>query len=545
MSLLDVIVSYLFRRDQRNSYVRAIAHERASRPSVRSRAAAIAEAKESLADRHALTFGTLPDGSDLQVSRAVAFMSALVVGAVGSGKTRLLVGLLLDLLNEWIRQLGTKPSASLGFHLELSDPKFETFDLLRKHLAALWLKSNDEIRERLASVVRVIDWSRTHVTPFAPFDLGPESRLSAAYLAHLRTDVMVQSSRSTYTEPMKQLLFMLHWMLVELRFPPNYRFAVRFMHEEPFRRRILERVPEPDVRYFFEHFDVTTARATRDGVLRRIQSDQAFPEVRYSIGIPPAAIERLAIVRSAPLTLGNYACTMTLPLSKGLERASWRLTDLLIDAPRRDTSVPMWVVLEEAIIQLLGSADLAEALMAALRTLRSVRTGIVLLGQDVANALPAHVLRNILLNTRWIAGFQCREESHIFYPHVVYDGDDPRSETERQREFQREMQSLPRQHYQLLVKGHAALPLRAATVPDPATVAGVDDEEELLEVFAREFAPRSMVPVTRAAEFIAEWERDVVDHVDVPLPKARPAHAGAIKSIADLKKYFDDEEGDV
>ena len=130
MSLLDVIVSYLFRREQRNSYVRAIAHERASRPSVRSRAAAIAEAKESLADRHALTFGTLPDGSDLRVSRAVAFMSALVVGAVGSGKTRLLVGLLLDLLNEWIRQLGTKPSAPLGFHLELSDPKFETFDLL-------------------------------------------------------------------------------------------------------------------------------------------------------------------------------------------------------------------------------------------------------------------------------------------------------------------------------------------------------------------------------------------------------------------------------
>ena len=172
---------------------------------------------------------------------------------------------------------------------------------------------------------------------------------------------MVQSSRSTYTEPMKQLLFMLHWMLVELRFPPNYRFAVRFMHEESFRRRILERVPEPDVHYFFEHFDVTTARATRDGVLRRIQSDQAFPEIRYSIGIPPTALERLAIVRSAPLTLGNYACTMTLPLSKGLERASWRLTDLLIDAPRRDTSVPMWVVLEEAIIQQMEEISDEEA----------------------------------------------------------------------------------------------------------------------------------------------------------------------------------------
>lgn len=544
MSLLDAIVTYLFRREQHESYVRALAHERKRRPKPRSRAAANDEARRGLDATDALTFGTLPDGTALRVARPIAFMSALVVGAVGSGKTRLLVALLLDLLREWMRQLATHPATPLGFHLELSDPKFETYDLLRKHLAALWKTSGDRTRERLVAAVRVIDWSRTHVTPFAPFDNPRDSRLSNAYLAHLRTDVMVQSSRATYTEPMRQLLFMLHWLMVELRFPPNYRFAVRFMHEEPFRRSILARVPEPDVRYFFEHFEVTTARATRDGVLRRIQGDQAFPEVRYSIGIPPAALERLAIVRSAPLTLGNYACTMTLPLSKGLERAAWRLTDILIDAPRRDISVPMWIVQEEAIIQLLGSPDLAEALMAALRTLRSVRTGIVLLGQDVANALPAHVLRNILLNTRWIAGFQCREEAQIFYPHVVFDADDTRSEGERQRDFQREMQGLPRQHFQLLVKGHAALPLRAPTVPDPTTVAGVHDEEELLEIFAREFAPQSMVAVSRAADLIGEWERDVVDHVEVPMPASRPAASAPIRSLADLKKYFDTDEKD-
>lgn len=545
MNLLDAIVTFLFRREQRGNYVRALAHERTRRLPTRSRAAAMSEARGALDAPDALTFGDLPDGTHLRIARSIAFMSALIVGAVGSGKTRLLLGLILDLLREWLRQLATSPAAPLGFHFELSDPKFETYDQLRKHLAALWLKSDDAAREQLVSAVRVIDWSRTHVTPFAPFDNRPESRLSSAYLAHLRTDVMVQSSRATFSEPMKQLLFMFHWLLTELRLPPSYRFAVRFMHDETFRRRILARVPEPDVRYFFENFELTTARATRDGLLRRIQGDQAFPEVRYSIGIPPAALERLAIVRSAPLTLGNYACTMTLPLSKGLERASWRLTDLLIDAPRRDARVPMWIVLEEAIVQLLGSADLAEALMAALRTLRSVRTGIVLLGQDVANALPAHVFRNVLLNTRWIAGFQCREEAQIFYPHVVFDADDPRSEGERQREFMRDMQALPRQHYQLLVKGQAALPVRAPTVPDPASVAGVEDEEELIEIFAREFTPRSMIAVDHAAKLIAEWERDVVDHGDVPEAPARsPASSAPIRSLADLKKYFATEEDD-
>jgi len=544
MNILDAIVTYLFRREQHENYVRALALERTRRPARRSRAAAFEEARTGLDAPDALTFGTLPDGSPLRVARSIAFMSALIVGAVGSGKTRLLVALLLDLLGEWLRQLVSNPAASLDFHFELSDPKFETYDVLRKHLAALWKTSNDRTRERLVSAVRVIDWSCTHVTPFAPFDNPRDSRLSNAYLAHLRTDVMVQSSRATYTEPMRQLLFMFHWLCVELRFPPNYRFALRFMHEDGFRRSILSRVPEPDVRYFFEHFDVTTARATRDGVLRRIQGDQAFPEVRYSIGIPPAALDRLSIVRSAPLTLGNYACTMTLPLSKGLERAAWRLTDLLIDAPRRDTSVPLLIAQEEAIIQLLGSPDLSEALMAALRTLRSVRTGIVLLGQDVANALPAHVLRNILLNTRWIAGFQCREEAQIFYPHNVFDSDDARSESERLRDFQREMQGLPRQHFQLLVKGHASLPLRAPTVPDPTTVAGVDDDEELLDIFTREFAPTSMIPVTRAAELIAEWERDVVDHVEVPTPATRSATATPIRSLTDLKKYFDTDADD-
>ena len=71
MSLLDAIVTYLFRREQHESYVRALAHERKRRPKPRSRAAAIDEARRGLDAADALTFGTLPDGTALRIARPI------------------------------------------------------------------------------------------------------------------------------------------------------------------------------------------------------------------------------------------------------------------------------------------------------------------------------------------------------------------------------------------------------------------------------------------------------------------------------------------
>jgi len=523
------------------SYGRALANERSRiLEAPMTRDIAYDGARRRLDGAQALTFGTLPNGDVIRVRRALALMSALVLGATGAGKTRFLLSLLLEPLRTIIDELrvGAHAHREVSVELELIDPKFETFDLFRKYIAALWLTANDAGRELLARSVRVVDWSRDRVTPLAPFD-NHFADISNAYLAHLRTDVTVRASGHAYTDSMRQLAYMFNWMLVEMRFPPSYRFAVKFMHDPAFRASILARVPEPEVRYYFENFDTTVPRQTRDAFLRRVQYGTSFPELRASY-VPPAALDRLGLMREAPITLVNTACTTTLPKTLGYERGAWRTMDVLCAAPRRDPRRPKSLIIEEALDFLSDpAAEHAEALATGLRTLRSVNMGTILLGQDVSNALPSNVVRNILLNTTWIAGFRAREDAQIFWPHVVHDPADRRSEAARRDAFFRDVAGMARQHYLLLVKGEPALPLRAPDVVDPSALAGTTDDA-LLDVFACEIASKSMLPNATALKLIEEWEADVVEKTAVPPAPASTAKKAkaAIKSIVDLKKFF-------
>jgi hypothetical protein len=527
------------------SYARALVNERprlADAPI--SREVAYERARKRLAGPHAQTFGTLPNGDPVQVRRALAVMSALVLGATGAGKTRFLLSLLLDPVRQVIEDLRTNPRAhrDLTIELELIDPKFETYDLFRKYIAALWLGATAEGRELLERSVRVVDWSVGWVTPFAPFD-NHFTEISNAYLSHLRTDVTVRTSGHAYTDSMRQLAYMFNWLSIELRFPPSYRFAVRFMHDAEYRASILARVPEPEVRYYFDNFDTTIPRQTRDGFLRRVQYATSFPQLRASY-VPPADIERLGLIREAPITLANTACTTAMPKALGYERGAWQTTDCLCSAPRRDTRRPKQLVIEEAAEFLKDpDAEHADATAAGLRTLRSVNMGIVLAAQDFSNALPTSVVRNVLLNTSWIAGFRVREDAQIFWPHVVADPADRRPDSARRDGFFRDMASMARQHYMLLVKGEPALPLRAPDVADPSKVAGVLDDE-LVEVFNREIASKSMLPTSTAMGLIAKWEAEVVEKASIAPPPAKKKGKAAIGSLADLKKFFagDDEE---
>jgi hypothetical protein len=519
------------------SYARAISNERSRiLEAPVTREVAYDGARRRLEGPESLTFGTLPNGDTVRVRRPLALMSALVLGATGAGKTRFLLSLLMQPLRQTIEALRTNAHAprEVSVELELIDPKFETFDLFRKYIAALWLTANDAGRELLQRSVRVIDWSRDRVTPLAPFD-NFFADISNAYLAHLRTDVTVRASGHAYTDSMRQLAYMFNWLLVELRFPPSYRFAVKFMHDPAFRAEILARVPEPEVRYYFENFDTTVPRQTRDAFLRRVQYGTSFPELRASY-VPPAALDRLGLLREAPITLVNTACTTTLPKALGVERGAWRTMDVLCAAPRRDPRRPKSLVIDEAL-EFMGDPDAehTEALATGLRTLRSVNMGTVLLGQDVSNALPSTVLRNILLNTTWVAGFRAREDAQIFWPHVVHDPADRRTDAARRDAFSRDMAGMARQHYLLLVKGEPALPLRAPDVTDPAVLAGVSDDA-LLETFNREIAVRSMLPNATALKLIEEWEADVVEKAAIP-PAPKKAK-GTIKSIVDLKKFL-------
>lgn len=163
--------------------------------------------------------------------------------------------------------------------------------------------------------------------------------------------------------------------------------------------------------------------------------------------------------------------------------------------------------------------------------------GTILLGQDVSNALPGPVVRNILLNTTWVAGFRAREDAQIFWPHVVHDPADRRTESARRAAFFRDVAGMARQHYLLLVKGEPTLPVRAPDVADPAVLAGVSDDE-LLDIFNREIAVRSMLPNATALKLIEAWEADVVERTVVPPVTASKKAKGTIKSIVDLKKFL-------
>lgn len=533
MNLLDL----LFARQKKVSYGRALAYERhRNANATRSQRETFAEAARQLAGGDGVPFGELPDGGLVELDTAIAFASALVIGATGSGKTRFVLGLIVHAL----RRLFELPDSSgvthapLDFELELVDPKQETYDLATQFVAALWLVADERMKERIARAVRIIDWSADAVSPIAPFD-NAGGEVSNAYLAFLRNDVAIQASPQSYTEGLRQASFMFDRFLVDRRFPPNYRFAVRFFGEETYRARMLEDVSDPDVRAYFRDAAHTLPRQTREALLRRIQSDMAFPEVRLSMGIPPADLDRILPRSVAQITLGNYGCTMALPLAKGKERASYRLIDVLLAAPRRNRARRGLVIIDESPMLLSGSSELTQPLSEAARTLRSVGMGIVFCAQDFANALPSQMVRTLMLNTRWWAIFQSREEASWIYPHVVPSPTDAGlGEAERQRAFLRSVHGLAAQHYYLLAKGSVSLPLRALDVPEPHRFVRGHSAEMLRATFRREIGSRSLIASSVATNLIAKWEAEVVDQAQSPPTAVRPTRAAPARSLSDL-----------
>jgi len=532
------------RGHQRASYRRALAHERQRRLALtpESEASVFRRVRDQLAsDKGAVSFGSLPNGDVVRIDDRIALMSALVSGATGSGKTRFLLSYLFAYVDRLLSAAAPPTHHSFKFELELIDPKRETFDLFAQHLAALWLDADDAGKERVANAVRVIDWSREAVAPMAPFD-NAAGEVSNTYLAFIRTDVAVQVSPQSFSEPLRQAYFMLNRALVDLRFPPNYAFTAHFLSDAAYRSRILGKVSDADIRHYFESLDHTMPRQTREALLRRIQADLGFDEVRLSTGIPPADLDELLPRRTTPIVIGNYGCTLALPLAKAKERASYRLIDVLMAAPRRNPTSRGLVVLDEAPMLLSGSTELAEPLTEAARTLRSVGMGLVFAAQDFSHALPTSVVRTLQLNTRWWAVFQSREDAEWMYPHFVQPVGRDMSEGERHRTFRRQMAGLPPQQFFLLVKGQPALPLRAKDLADPAESAG-NSADELRAVFRREIASRSLIPAKVAAERIARWEAAVLGREEVQPPqRGTPVRRRRASGLRDLVQQLEGGE---
>ncbi|MCK6682056.1 MAG: hypothetical protein L6R30_06510 [Thermoanaerobaculia bacterium] len=496
-----------------------------------------AETLGLLRDKEMLRLGTLPDRRPLDVSLAIIMLTGLLLGASGSGKTRFLLSLILAAL-KW--SLGLKPAEGTGperliVHDEVSDTKGETIDETKKHLAALYLESGDEFREKLARSVRLLEWSRDAVSPSAPFD-NASGATSDAFLADLRTSIEIAVSSQTYTDSVRQALFMLRRLLIAKRFPPNYRYCQRLLSDPAFRIRQLDGVSDPDVRAYFAQLDDILPRQTAEALLRRIQHGLSFPEIKLSIGMPPAVLDRLLPKADPLLTLGNFGPGMRLPPSKAREQASQRIVDYLLDAPRRGGSGYRRLVIEEAAAFLTTAGELIEPLANAARTLRSFKTGIVYVAQDFENALPKSLVETVTLNSSWWAMFQSRREGEWIAPYAV----DAEEGAKGRAAFVEHVRALPRQHLYFYAKRGKALYARALDVVAPEERTG-KSADELREIFQTKIAVHSLIPVAVAQSAIEQWEAEVVDQPAAPSPTSRPKRRPP-KGIADLLTDMEDAD---
>jgi len=518
------VTEFVLKLFEKRNRERALQYERDRKAQATVSVASVyADALRRLKRDPQISMGHLrPSRERIDVAEDIALAHAVVVGSTGSGKTRFLLGFLLEQLQRALRARNAGVR-ELGFETEIVDVKSETALLLQQYIAGLWVSADDETRDVLSGAVYTIDWTRDYITPSAPYD-NRDQVVSDAYKAHLLTDTTIEASRQVYSEPLRQLLYLWTWLLIDLRFPANFAFAERFFRDEAFRRRILAKVGSSEVRQYFGAMDTVVARQTQDAFLRRLHGDLSFPENRYAVGVPPEDIAGLARADAAQLVVGNFGCSNVLPLSLGLSRATWRAINLLLDAPRRRGRTPKTVVFEELALLLSASTEMQDILSTSLRTLRSVKVNLVLASQDLASSLPKNFVRNIVLNTRWSATFQSRsDEAELLFPHVVFDSMDARSSSQRRLEFLRDIQTMPRQAFWLAVKGgFPALPARSLDLPDPGVFAGGRTDEELTDIYAREIGRRSMLSTKNAAEYIAAWEARIVGREEVDPIKARP-----------------------
>jgi hypothetical protein len=493
------------------------------------------KALAALAATRALRLGFVENGDELRVGLDTADRHNVILGATGSGKTRAIIDRFLQRAALGLRA---------GFECELFDPKTETFIELKKHIAAWWLASDDATREEIARAVHVIDWTRERITPTAPYD-NSDGAMTDAYAAELHTRITIEASDVTYSDSLRQLLFMWSFLLNDLRYPPNFSFALRFFREPPYRTHVLTRVKSPDVRQYFSALDHITAKQTQDAFLRRLWGEQAFPEYRYATSVPPAQLDTLALPKRPRWVLANFGTTNAQPQSLGHARFRWHVIRRLLSAPRRATHAHLSMFFEEVPVLLGGSPEVTSIVETALATLRSVNVALTLCAQSLSGTLPKPVVENILLNTHAWSIFQTRpNEAELLYPHVLHEPADHRTDTEQRREFERVMQSLPRQYFYFLAKGHPALLCRTPDVADPTTKAG-RSAEELLETFDRHIAAHSMIGMDLAARLIAEWEAEVVGQQQIaenPTSAHAAASAGAI-GLDQLRRILGSNEG--
>lgn len=486
----------------------------------------------------AVPFGTFLDGRSLLVPPLVANQTSLTIGAPGSGKTRHILNRIETELrwNLGLPAHGVAPPAGYRSETELLDPKSETAQETKKLVAALYVTADDPLRIQLRQAIRVLDWSATRVTPLPLFH-NPDRTISNAFLAHQRVEVEVAASGQTFTDSTQHLYFMFGRFLAEKDYPLNDAYARRFLTDAAFRLRELTGIQDRDLKAYFANLEALVPKQTIEALLRRIQRALAFPEIRAAVSTPYSAIAERFGGKEFFLTIGDFGLDNRLPRGKALERASNRAIDLFRTFPRRDTATPFVLILEEAGYLLSQAPLLADPLANGARTFRALNVGVHLAAQDFTVALPKSLVRTLALNARTITLFQSREEAEWLEPFADELPGFTGTSAQRRAALVREIQNLPSRNAYFYAKGLP--PVRFVTLPFPSASerAGGMPDAELLEVFEREVAPASTIPIAAAEEAIAQWEAAVLGSATAA--EARPKRP---RGIADLLSDLEDEE---
>lgn len=482
----------------------------------------------------------LPDARLIHVAERHRRKHHAVLGSTGSGKSS---GLLLELAKEIEQALATlgpdaPDDAQLPIQLVLSDVKAETAQRLSRLLAALYYRSPEWGRAILSRSVHSIEMRSDGITPTAP--IARNDVIADAFGAELVVDTMIRTSRSTFSEPLRQLFIYLVRVLIAIDAPLNLRFSKRFLHDEIFRLRTLEKVPDADVRYYFQSLQSMSARQTIEALIRRIVAELSYPANRVRIGLPPPVLRALGLLHTAAIEIADFGPSMFAPPSVTETHAKWHATFRMLEATHRDPRIPLRLVIEEAPSVLRLSDDLLDMVIACLQKMRSNGGAMVLVSQSL-DSLPKAAVRELINNVGRVTAYRSRADvAEILVPYLPAGIDADMTESERGRAFERDLASLAPQEAWLWVNGASAMRVRSLDLIDPVAATGLPGDK-LDEIYKTKITPRSRITMPRGLEFIEEWEERVVGRAE--FATTNHPEGKTVRGISDLRDFFggDDE----
>jgi hypothetical protein len=481
-----------------------------------------------------LTVGTHGSGTPVRLRIDDMLRSALILGSSGAGKTREVISLVWALVMSMI--LG-RP-----LDIEIVDIKNETVDFIAQLIGGLLLVAPEEVKAWLRRHVRIYTFTRDRISPLCPYD-NLNSPFTDAYTASFRTAVTVDAGTADYTDSTRHARAMLDRVFTDLRWPRNDSAVIAFYTDERIRALIVSLLRDGHLGAYVQSVPITVPKATALAVCRRFQQEMADPQMRAAKGVPPEDVDRLLPKLEPYLTLSRVGPDATITHATAEELCLYRYFNLLASIPTRSPARPLLIVGEELAATVAGSPKLVTPIAQALRTSRSFGVALWGLAQDFENAASTALATTFVLNSRFVLAFQSRSEASWLAPHLPPDFAPGKSDAERRRVFQREIEGLPSREFFLWMKGEPVLRCSAPNVPDPEVSTG-RSAEALRAVFDREIGSRSTISLTTAEELIGAWETRLLHRNVAPRPE--PTTPATFQSMDDLLRHLekDDEDAD-